>query len=498
LSRTTALLIGRGGLTARLRTLLKRRGLRVRAAADCGAALETLRTEPPDVAVLDVEGAGFAAGSFREMLRADHPDLPVVLVPEGTGVGALAATGVADEIERAVARARPASRAGAREADDDDDVDDPREPPPSDPAKRTPLSAGADRGSRDPLRAGSPGSEPPVAGALETPFDGWKFEDLTSRNARMLELFDLIPRIARTDSPVLIHGETGTGKELVAAAIHRQSRRRDGPLFTVNCGALTESLLESELFGHEKGAFTGAYRRKEGFFELASGGTLFLDELGTISPGMQVKLLRVLERMEVRRVGGGDQVKVDVRIVSATNARLEDAVAAGTFREDLYYRINVVQLVVPPLRERPEDVPLLADLFCRSSARRQGREAPAFERTARRLLSEYPWPGNVRELQNVVERAVILASGPEILEKDLPERLRRGAARKVAIPTFDAEETLDGVLSRLSTSVEREYLKRVLRKYRGHLGKASEHAGLNRRTLYNKMRLHGLRREDFR
>ncbi len=493
MSRITTLLIGRGGLTARLRTLLKRRGLRVHAAADCGAALETLRTEPPDVAVLDVEGAGFAAGSFREMLRADHPDLPVVLVPEGTGVGALAATSIADEIERAVARARPASRGGGTDADGAEDAFD--VPEDDRPAR-------ARRGGDDPVgpEAGRlvEGGGLPSVGGVDTRLDVWKFEDLTSRNPRMLELFDLIPRIARTDSPVLIHGETGTGKELVAAAIHRQSRRRDGPLFTVNCGALTESLLESELFGHEKGAFTGAYRRKEGFFELASGGTLFLDELGTISPGMQVKLLRVLERMEVRRVGGGEQVKVDVRIVSATNARLEDAVAAGTFREDLYYRINVVQLVVPPLRERPEDVPLLADLFCRTSAKRQGREAPAFERTARRLLTEYPWPGNVRELQNVVERAVILAAGPEILEKDLPERLRRGSTRKVAIPTFDAEETLDGVLSRLSTSVEREYLKRVLRKYRGHLGKSAEHAGLNRRTLYNKMRLHGLRREDFR
>jgi len=486
-SRTTALLIGRGGLTARLRTLLKRRGLRVRAAADCGAALETLRAESPDVAVLDVEGAGFAAGSFREMLRADHPDLPVVLVPEGTDAGAQAATTVADEIERAIARAR--TRAGSAGRTDADDAEEEARRGTSDPAGRADRSGGPDVAAR----AGDAASD-----GIDTPFDGWKFEDLTSRNLRMLELFDLIPRIARTDSPVLIHGETGTGKELVAAAIHRQSRRRAGPLFTVNCGALTESLLESELFGHEKGAFTGAYRRKEGYFELASGGTLFLDELGTISPGMQVKLLRVLERMEVRRVGGGEQVKVDVRIVSATNARLEDAVAAGTFREDLYYRINVVQLVVPPLRERPEDVPLLADLFCRTSAKRQGREAPAFERNVVRLLAEYPWPGNVRELQNVVERAVILAAGPEILEKDLPERLRRGSARKVAIPTFDAEETLEGVLSRLSTSVEREYLKRVLRKYRGHLGKAAEHAGLNRRTLYNKMRLHALRREDFR
>ena len=212
---------------------------------------------------------------------------------------------------------------------------------------------------------------------------------------------------------------------------------------------------------------------------------------------MQVKLLRVLERMEVRRVGGGELTKVDVRIVGATNARLEDDVAAGTFREDLYYRINVVQLALPPLRERPEDVPILADVFRTKFAAAQGRNVTGFDRGARRMLQEYPWPGNVRELQNVVERAVILATGSQIQEKDLPERLKRNAQRKTAVPTFDAEETLDAVLARLSTTVEREYLKRVLRKYHGHLGQSAEHAGLNRRTLYNKMRTYGLKRDDF-
>jgi DNA-binding NtrC family response regulator len=261
---------------------------------------------------------------------------------------------------------------------------------------------------------------------------------------------------------------------------------------------MTDSLLESELFGHEKGAFTGAYRRKEGYFELANGGTLFLDELGTISAAMQVKLLRVLERMEVRRVGGSDLVKVDVRIVAATNARLEDAVAAGTFREDLYYRVNVVQLALPPLRERPEDVPILADLFRRKFAEKQGRDVRGFDRAAERLLVEYPWPGNVRELQNVVERAVIMASGDTIQEKDFPERMRRPAAKKPSLPAFDSEDTLDAVIERLQGAVEREYLRRVLRKYRGHLGRTADHAGLNRRTLYNKMHSHGLRKEDFR
>ena len=456
--RSTVLLIGRGAGATRLRTDLRRRGFRVRVASDCGAALETLHAAPPSVVVLDPTGAGFGADSFRDLLRGECPDLPMFELPEGARAedGALVLAQIEEAVEAVLAREDAAAIAEAEAM-----AADPAEPD-------------------------------------DAAITGYQFEDLTSSNPRMLELFDLIPRVARTDSPVLIHGETGTGKELVASAIHRQSRRRDGPFFTVNCGALTESLLESELFGHEKGAFTGAYRRKEGCFELAHRGTLFLDELGTVSPAMQVKLLRVLERMEVRRVGGADLVKVDVRIVAATNARLEDAVSAGTFREDLYYRVNVVQLALPPLRERSEDVLILADLFRAKIAEKQGRPVTGFDRTASKMLREYPWPGNVRELQNVVERAVILATGGKIQEKDLPERMRRTAPKKVSVPPFDVDEPLDAVLSRLSTSVEREYLKRVLRKFRGHLARSAEHAGLNRRTLYNKMRAHGLRREDFR
>ena len=227
MSRTTVLLIGRGASAARLRTHFKRRGYRVRAATDCGAAMESLRGDAPTAVVLDVEGAGFAADSFREMLLADHPRLPVLDVPHGAGERS-------DDLGLFVATVEQAVEKRLREEDREAD--------------------GA--GSEAPERDGEP--------QTDTAISGYKFEDLTSSNGRMLELFDLIPRVARTDSPVLIHGETGTGKELVAAALHRQSKRRDGPFFTVNCGALTDGLLESELFGHEKGAFTGAYRRKEG------------------------------------------------------------------------------------------------------------------------------------------------------------------------------------------------------------------------------------------
>jgi DNA-binding NtrC family response regulator len=444
------LVVGRSGAASqRLEAYVKRKGLHVRTVADCGAATEALAENGVGAVVLNVEEAGFGAAAFREMVKQDRPRLTVLEVPPGD-VGPEDVALLGDAIESAV-----------REAES---------------------------------RESGQGDEPE---GFEGPLHGYKFEDLTSNSQRMLELFQLIPRVAQSDSPVLIVGETGTGKELVAAAIHRQSKRKGREFFTVNCGALTETLLESELFGHEKGAFTGAIKTKKGYFELASGGTLFLDELGTISAAMQVKLLRVLERMEVRRVGGSALEKVDVRIVAATNASLEDAVAAGTFREDLYYRLNVVQIPIPPLRDRPEDVPILAEVFRKKYAAEQGRDVARIERGALRLLRAYPWPGNVRELENVIERAVILASGPGVTEGDLPERVRRAEVRRTAVPAFDAEEPLAAVLHRVTAAVEREYLKRVLKRFKGHLGKTSQHSGLNRRTLYNRMQSYGLKREDF-
>ncbi len=449
------LIVGRSGTnTTRLRAHLSRRGLRVRGAPDCGAALEVLRPDEYNAVVLDVEGAGFAAPAFREMLQAEYPGLPLLELhagdagPEDVGLLAAALEQEIREVE------------DSRKAAEPDDVTD---------------------------------------GSFETPLHGYKFEDLTSRNPRMIELFKLIPRIAQTDSPVLIVGETGAGKELVAAAIHRHSKRHDEEFFTVNCGALTETLLESELFGHERGAFTGAHKTKQGYFELADQGSLFLDELGTISYPMQVKLLRVLERMEVRPVGGSELVKVDVRIVAATNASLEEEVAAGTFREDLYYRLNVVQIQIPPLRERTEDIPLLAEIFRKKFAAEQSRsDVQGIAPAAVRHLQAYPWPGNVRELQNVIERAVIMTSGPYLMDTDLPDRVRRQGTKKASLPSFDIDEPLPTVIERMRGAVEREYLRRVLRKYRGHVGRVSEHAGVNRRTLYNKMQMYGLRREDFR
>jgi len=453
------MIVGRGGAnTKRLKAHLTRQGLRVNTVSDCGAAAEALgeaaRTgdnepHPVRAVILDVEGAGFGVQHFREMLQQDYPSLSVLeLPPQDAGP---------EDIGLLVAAVVQGMRAP------------------------------------DPARTGPDGED------FEGPLHGYHFEDLSSRSERMLALFNIIPRVSQTYSPVLIVGETGTGKELVAAAIHRQSRRHGAEFFTINCGALTETLLESELFGHEKGSFTGAYRTKKGYFELASGGTLFLDELGTISTAMQVKLLRVLERMEIRRVGGSKLEKVDVRIVAATNASLEDAVAAGTFREDLYYRLNVVQLKVPALRERPEDVPLLAEVFRKKFTVAQTRtDITHIDPAATKRLMAYPWPGNVRELENVIERAVIMSQGPVLREADLPERLRTVEKRRTVIPSFDLDEPLIEVVQRVREAVEQEYLKRVLRRFRGHLGRAAKHAGVNRRTLYNKMQTFGLKREDFR
>ncbi len=264
------------------------------------------------------------------------------------------------------------------------------------------------------------------------------FESLESENARLMQdaniehnmvgespllqrVYQLISKVAPTDSTVLISGESGTGKELVARAIHRSSKRVDKPFIAVNCAALAESLLESELFGHEKGAFTGAFIQKKGRLEVADGGTMFLDEIGDLSPALQTKLLRVLQEREFERVGGNHTVRIDVRLLAATNRDLEKAIAEGTFRQDLYFRLNVVPLKMPPLRERRDDIPLLANYFARKYGEKCNRRILGISPEARRLLMSYDWPGNVRELENAIERAVVLGSTDYIVADDLPE-----------------------------------------------------------------------------
>lgn len=247
--------------------------------------------------------------------------------------------------------------------------------------------------------------------------------DMVGDSPRMREVYQFIARVAPRDITVLIYGESGTGKELVARAIHRNSNRANQPWVAISCAALAENLLESELFGHEKGAFTGAIVQKKGKLEIADGGTVFLDEIGELAPALQVKLLRVLQEREFERVGGTRTIKLDVRLIAASNRELEDEVKKGRFREDLFYRLNVVSLRMPPLRERREDIPLLASYFAKKFAKRLNRGALGVSAEARALLTHYDWPGNVRELENAIERAVVLGSSDVILAEDLPEAL---------------------------------------------------------------------------
>jgi DNA-binding NtrC family response regulator len=296
---------------------------------------------------------------------------------------------------------------------------------------------------------------------------------LVGRSPALREVFRLIERAAPTDATVLVRGESGTGKELVARAVHGNSRRKDQPLVTVNCATLTEHLLESELFGHEKGAFTGADRAKPGLVEVAEGGTLFIDEVAEMAPALQAKLLRVLEDGHYRRVGDTRERRADVRVVAATNKPLEDEVKAGRFRADLFHRLNVLAVTLPPLRDRRDDVPLLIEHFLRT---RPVRGTPmTVDPAALAVLSNYDWPGNVRELANVIERAQILAEGSVITTDDLPEGIVRGGAAPPGGEPM-SPDALEGV--------ERRHVAEVLKKTGGNKVQAAKLLGVSRRTLY--------------
>jgi len=315
------------------------------------------------------------------------------------------------------------------------------------------------------------------------------FESLVGQSRSMREVYALIEKVAPTKTTVLVDGESGTGKELIARAIHHRSLRRDKPFVSVNCSALTETLLESELFGHEKGAFTGASQTRKGRFELAHDGTLFLDEIAHTSPALQVKLLRVVQEMAFERVGGSRTIEVDVRLIVATNRDLKAEVAAGRFQEDLYYRLNVVHIQLPPLRERPDDIPLLAVHFLQKYSTELGRVGLDFEPEVLEALSSYSWPGNVRELENVIERAVVLASGEGIRPVDLPAELRGGGLSQLDMDSFVSPGTsLPEALERFE-----QYLIRLALKKADYVqARAAETLGIGKSLLQYKLKKYGI------
>lgn len=311
----------------------------------------------------------------------------------------------------------------------------------------------------------------------------YRFQDIISKNARMVGIFDLIRDIANLRSTVLIQGASGTGKELIARAIHYSGNRAEKPFVAVSCAALAETLLESELFGHEKGSFTGASERKSGKFELADGGTLFLDEIGDISPKLQVDLLRVLQERSFFRVGGSEEVTVDVRVIAATRVNLQEAVAAGHFRDDLFYRLNVINIEIPPLRERREDIPLLAHDFLERLAHELGKQVDDIAEGALKLLLDYDWPGNVRELENAVERALVTARGHVLTEDDFAFLRRAPQTNGWAAPD---NLPLD--------EVQKLVIAATLRRTGGNVKEAASTLGIDRSTLYDRMRKYAIER----
>jgi DNA-binding NtrC family response regulator len=324
------------------------------------------------------------------------------------------------------------------------------------------------------------------------------FQNVLSRSPKMHDVFELIGHIADNASTVLIRGETGTGKEQVARAIHQAtSKHRSGPFVAVNCGALNENLLESELFGHEKGSYTGADRKRIGRFELAHGGTLFLDEIGDVPMSMQIKLLRVLQERRFERVGGTEPIDVDVRIIAATHQDMEKQVKEKKFREDLYYRLNVIPIYLPPLRERPEDIPVLVSHFCMKFAR-PGQKPPSLSPEALLVLQKAPWPGNVRQLENAIERACVTARDGVIRVKDLPPDIGRRPDGSKSPFQVDLSRKLPEQLTELQAAFEKKYITRALKRTRGHVGKCAKITGLSRRSITDKISQYGINKDDFK
>ncbi|HEX7672023.1 MAG TPA: sigma-54 dependent transcriptional regulator [Polyangiaceae bacterium] len=429
---------------------LAHRGFHVEVAGSAEEAMALVQKRPPDVIVTDINLAGVTGLEFCRRVNASLPDIPVIVVTAfgstEAAVGAIRAGAYdfitkpmdIDELSRTLSRAIQLRDLGVE-------------------VKR--------------LREQVQG----VRGGGEIAHD----------SAVMRAVVELIGRVADSEATILVTGESGTGKELAARALHAGSRRAKRAFVAVNCAALTSTLLESELFGHVRGAFTDARNTKTGLLVAADGGTLFLDEIGEMSPSTQVKLLRALQERKVRPVGGEQEIAFDARIIAATNRDLERDVAEGRFREDLYYRINVVRIHLPPLRVRGNDILLIAQQFVGRFAKQTGKAVRGITSEAAEKLLAYEWPGNVRELQNCIERAVVLTEVDQLMVQDLPEKVRDYRATELVVPLDDASKLLS------LDDMTQAYIVRVLRSLNGNKNKAAEVLGLDRRTLYRRLRGYG-------
>ncbi|HEX7078463.1 MAG TPA: sigma-54 dependent transcriptional regulator [Candidatus Eisenbacteria bacterium] len=418
-------------------------GYRTGSAADGKEALRLLQEVPWDAVLLDIKMPGMDGLELQRRIREIDPELPVIMITAFASV---------DSAVRAL-------KEGAF-----DYVTKPIDP--DDLSHLVRRAVERRRLQRENVRLKHKIEQ------LATP------STIVGASSPMSKILELVQSVAETDTTVLIRGESGTGKELIAQTIHANSRRRYFPIVPVNCGGVPESLLESELFGHEKGAFTGAQYRRKGKLEMADGGTLFLDEVGTISPQMQVNLLRVLETKEFMRLGGTRPVHVDFRVLCATNQDLEQLVKEGRFREDFYFRINVVSISLPPLRDRREDIPLLAQHLLSKYAQEMNRQFTGFDPAAMDLLVRYDWPGNVRELANAIERAIVVGRAPTVHADDLPVRVNERKAAPVGDSLAD---------------VELAQIRHILERTGGNVTRAAEILAIDRVTLYNKIKKYGLR-----
>ncbi|MGE3175638.1 MAG: sigma-54-dependent transcriptional regulator [Planctomycetota bacterium] len=444
-----------------LRQLFDDRGHEVTLADDAASAVRALADGDVDLLLCDTDLPDRPGLELLASVRADRPELVVILT---TAFGS---------VEDAVRAMRDGAADFLRK-----------------PFRGDQVQVAVDRALE---RASLVRENRDLRQALD---DRVRIDNLIGEDRRMQAIFKTIKAVADTRTTVLVTGESGTGKTVIARALHAMSSRRNGPFVEVNCGALPETLLESELFGHVKGAFTGATRDKQGKFEAADGGTIFLDEIGTSSQAFQVRLLRVLQDRVVERVGDNRTLETDVRIVLATNLDLEEAVRDGRFREDLYYRINVVAIEMPPLRQRPDDVPALALHFLRRFAGDHGRAAVRFAPAAMDLLQLARWPGNVRQLENVVERAVVFSQGPVIEAADLPSNLvLRDAAGPAPLSAAQLTDAADPPLQlrEALSHAERRILEQALQHCDGNRERAAKVLGINRSTLFAKLRRHGVR-----